>query len=79
MLLGIFLGGVNGYLIFGTLWFFMHDANYPFAYITPPSPLDALGEAALKLIPMLPPAWLASPVIYFAVAIAFVFVLVVFI
>jgi hypothetical protein len=79
VLLGVFLGAVNGYLIFGTLWFYMHDANYPFAYITPPSPVDALGEAALKLIPMLPPAWLASPLIYFAVAVAFIFVLVVFI
>ena len=51
VLLGIFLGGVNGYLIFGTLWFFMHDANYPFAYITPPSPLDAIGRGSAQADP----------------------------
>ncbi len=79
-LLGVFLGGLNGYLIFGSIWFYLHDANYPFAYITPPQISDAMGQAALKLIPMLPPAWMgASPVIYFAVAVAFVFVIVVFV
>lgn len=78
-LLGLFLGAVNGYLIFGSIWYFMHDAGYPFPYITAPSAMDSLGQAALKLIPMLPPAWLGTPLIYFAAAIAFVFVLVVFI
>ncbi len=78
-LLGLFLGAINGYLIFGTIWFYLNDAHYPFPYITAPSITDAMGQAALKLIPMLPPAWLGSPMIYFAVAISFVFVLVVFI
>ncbi|MDD5368697.1 MAG: hypothetical protein PHQ40_06425 [Anaerolineaceae bacterium] len=78
-LLGLFLGGVNGYLIFGSIWFFLHDAGYPFPYITAPSPLDAMGETALKLIAIMPPTVLGSPLIYFATAIAFVFVLVVFI
>jgi hypothetical protein len=78
-LLGLFLGALNGYLIFGTLWFYLHDAGYPFPYITAPNAADALGQEALKLIPLLPPAWLGTPVIYFAVALAFVFVLVVFI
>jgi uncharacterized membrane protein required for colicin V production len=77
-LLGLFLGAINGYLIFGTIWFYLNDANYPFPYITAPSAGDPFGEAALKLIPMLPPAWLGAPFIYFAVALSFVFVLVVF-
>lgn len=78
-LLGLFLGGLNGYLVVGSIWFFLHDAGYPFQYITAPSAMDPLGEAALKLVPILAPNIMGSPVIYFATAIAFVFVLVVFI
>jgi hypothetical protein len=77
-LLGLFIGAVNGYLIFGTIWFYMNDAGYPFKYISAPVAGDPLGDAALKLIPMLAPAWLGAPLIYFAVALSFVLVLVVF-
>jgi hypothetical protein len=79
VLLGVFLGAINGYFIFGSIWSYMHEAGYPFDYITMPVAGTDLGDAALKLIPMLPPLWLGAPVIYFAVAVAFVFVLVVFI
>ncbi|HAX90670.1 MAG TPA: hypothetical protein DCY07_00475 [Rhodospirillaceae bacterium] len=78
-LLGLFLGGINGYFIFGTLWYFMHTANYPFDVITAPVAGTAAGDAALKLLAALPPELLGIPVIYFAVAICFAFVLVVFI
>jgi len=78
-LLGLFLGALNGYLIFGIIWYYMHEANYPFPYITAPLAGTPLGDAALKLVPLLPPHWMGSPAIYFAVALAFVFVLVVFI
>jgi uncharacterized membrane protein required for colicin V production len=79
ILLGFFLGALNGFLVWGTLWFFLHDANYPFEIVAPPDPNTQLGQAALRLIPFLPPVWLGTPVIYFAVALAFVFVMVVFI
>jgi uncharacterized membrane protein required for colicin V production len=79
-LLGFFIGAVNGFLIFGTLWYFLHSAGYPFAFVTAPDAATDAGQAALRLIKVLPPVWLAaSPTIYFAVAIAFVLVLVVFI
>lgn len=78
-LLGLFLGALNGYLIFGTLWFYLHESGYPFPIIIPPQPGTAIGEAADRIIPILPPRWLGTPAIYFAVAIAFAFVLVVFI
>lgn len=78
-LLGIFLGALNGYLIFGSIWYFMHQANYPFEIITAPNPNTPQGQVALQIISYLPPQWLGSPAIYFAVALAFVFVLVVFI
>lgn len=78
-LLGFFLGALNGYLIFGTIWYFLHIAGYPFQDIVSAPPAGPVGEAARRLIDILPPTWLQSPVIYFAVAIAFAFVLVVFI
>ncbi len=80
-LLGIFLGGINGYLIAGTLWFFMFEAHYPFAMITDPAKtgIPQIIEAANKIIPILPPRFLGVPAIYFAVVLSFVFVLVVFI
>lgn len=78
ILLGLFLGAINGYFIFGSLWYYLHDANYPFAIISQPDFASEVGMAAEKLLSYMPPALLGAPVIYFAVAIAFVFVLVVF-
>lgn len=77
ILLGSFIGAINGYLIFGSLWYFMHQANYPFAMISAPNPMDPLTLKAFEMIKFLPPAWIGPPMIYFAVAISFVFVLVV--
>lgn len=79
ILLGFFLGAVNGFMIWGTVWYFLNAANYPFAIILPPDPATPMGQAAERLMAFLPPQWLGSPVVYFAVAIAFVFVMVVFI
>jgi len=74
-LLGLFLGAVNGYLVWGTLWYFLDHAGYPFPGIISPE----LTESAQALISFLPPNWLLGvPTIFFAVAIAFAFVLVVF-
>lgn len=79
-LLGFVLGGVNGYLVFGTLWYYLHTAGYPFPVVIPPDALTHAGQEALRWIEYLPPSWLmATPVIYIAVAVCFVFVLVVFI
>ncbi len=74
-LLGLFLGALNGYLIFGSLWIYIHEANYPFSFISPPQ-MDP--KELTRILNLLPPAWLGAPLIYFAVAVAFVFVLVVF-
>jgi uncharacterized membrane protein required for colicin V production len=79
-LLGFVLGGLNGYLVFGTLWYYLHTAGYPFPVVTPPDALTHAGQAALRWIEYLPPSWLmTTPMIYIAVAVCFVFVLVVFI
>jgi uncharacterized membrane protein required for colicin V production len=79
-LLGFFLGAVNGFMIFGTIWYFMDVSKYPFHnYIVAPDGKTPIGVAAQHLIQYLPPRWLGVPSVYFAVAVAFLFVLVVFI
>jgi uncharacterized membrane protein required for colicin V production len=78
-ILGFIIGGFNGYMIFGSVWYFIHSAGYPFSYMLAPIAGTPAGEAALKIITLLPPTWLNVPVIYFAVAVSFIFVLVVFI
>ena len=79
MLLGIFLGALNGYLIFGSAWYYLMVAGYPFDWITAPDEITQAGQNVAALIKILPPQWLTAPTIYIAVAIAFVFILVVFI
>ncbi len=79
VLLGLFLGAINAFLIFGSIWWYMHQLNYPFDIISAPVEGTAAGDAALQIIKILPPEFLGAPVIYFAVAIAFAFLMVVFI
>lgn len=80
VLLGLILGAVNGYLIVGSIWFYMAEAGYPFQpYFLPPDETTAMGQAARNLLEYMPPEYLMPPWIYFAVAIAFLFVVVVFI
>ncbi|MCD6576456.1 MAG: hypothetical protein J7K66_00410 [Anaerolineaceae bacterium] len=79
LILGFMIGAINGFMIFGSLWYFIHEANYPYTFILAPIAGTPAGEAALQLIPMLPPTWLVTPLIYFAIALSFMFVLVVFI
>jgi uncharacterized membrane protein required for colicin V production len=78
-LLGIFLGALNGYLIVGSIWYFLAQANYQaISYIVPPDPSTPMGQAAIELLEWMAPAWLGIPYIYFAIALAFIFVIVVF-
>ena len=79
-LLGFFLGALNGFLIVGTIWYFLDQSSYPFTrWIIPPDPNNPMTAAAAEIMPYLPPRWLGIPTIYFAIALAFIFVLVVFI
>lgn len=77
-LFGAVMGGVNGYLVMGTLWNYLDEAKYPFKgiFITPPSDIAAeIAEMMLKM----PPHFLGEPGIYFAVIIAFIFIIVVYV
>jgi uncharacterized membrane protein required for colicin V production len=77
-LLGAFLGAINGYLIAGTIWYYMADAGYPFTNVIT-APTGDIARAAEALLHYMPPKLLGIPGIYFAVVIAFIFVIVVFI
>ncbi len=78
-LLGMVLGAANGWLVFGSIWAYLHESGYFFNFITMPTPGTPLGDSALRLINSMPPMWLESPLIYFAVAISFTFVVIVYI
>jgi hypothetical protein len=80
-LLGAIIGACNGYMIVGTIWAYLHMAGYPFSetHMIAPKPGTPAGDAALKLITWLPPAWLGVPHIYFAVAVSFAIIVIVFI
>jgi hypothetical protein len=79
ILLGVFLGALNGYLIAGTLWYFLDAAGYPFPNLIS-QPVGSVLETTNQMMALMPPDLLGeSSAIYFAVALAFAFVLVVFV
>jgi hypothetical protein len=85
-LLGFLLGSINAYLFVGSLLWYLQKAyeamnnTYPIDFIIPPDPTSAIGLAYFDLLKRVPPAWLSNGVgIYVAVALAFTFVLIVFI
>jgi hypothetical protein len=78
-LLGIVLGGFNGYLIIGSIWAYLHRGGYPYAFASPPLAGTVIGDAALRIVSVLPPEYLTIPGIYFAIAVAFTFVVIVFV
>jgi uncharacterized membrane protein required for colicin V production len=80
LILSFILGAFNAYLIFGSLWFYMAQAGYPYTdMISAPVEGTPQGDAALQLMNYLPPNLVGVPTIYFVVVIAFIFVLVVYI
>ncbi len=77
-LFGFILGAVNGYLIAGSLLFYMNQANYPYANVisAPSGPMAGVAQAMMAYMP---PHLLGIPGIYFAVILSFIFVIVVYI
>lgn len=79
LLLGGLLGALNGYLLLGSVWYYLHQAGYPTDLITWPPPVPELETAVAEMMAYLPPAVLTVPQIYFAVGVVFVFIIVVFV
>lgn len=78
IILGFFLGALNGYLIAGTIWLYMANAHYPFTSVIT-EPTGEFAKLAKSMLDYMAPNLLGVPGIYFAVVVAFIFVLVVFI
>ncbi len=78
-LFGVFLGAINGYLIAGSIFFYLHATEYQYfqKIISPPS--GGLLTTIQEMMNYMPPHLLGEPGIYFAIIIAFIFVLVVYI
>lgn len=81
ILLGVVLGLGSGFFIIGSLWFYMAAAQYPFSpQILPPQAGTPLGDAAINILKYFPPVFASNQIgLFFAVVVAFMFVLVVFI
>lgn len=78
-LFGVILGAFNGYLIAGTILYYMHVADYPFTNVISRPQDPTLLETVRQMMLYMPPQLLGEPGIYFAVILAFIFVLVVYI
>lgn len=79
-LFGAVMGGFNGYLVAGTLLYYIHSANYPFPnVISAPTAGTPLAESVALMMQYMPPRWLGEPTIYFAVIIIMIFIIVVYI
>jgi len=78
-LFGAFLGGFNGYLIAGTILYYVNIADYPFQNIISKPADPVLIDAVNQMMLYMPPQLLGVPGIYFAMILAFIFVIVVYI
>ncbi|MCZ2128142.1 MAG: CvpA family protein [Anaerolineales bacterium] len=76
---GAVLGGVNGYLVAGSLLFYNHMGNYPFPKIISRATDPQIVAAIDRLMQALPPRFLAEPQVYFVVIIILIFIIVVYI
>lgn len=73
-ILGLMVGLVNGYLIIGALWWYVHVAQYPFDWLI--SPLNFPDSPSATMISMLPLRYLSSPWLEILVVVFFLIVLV---
>jgi len=78
-LFGAFLGGLNGYLVAGSILYYIHIADYSFQNVISKPTDPVLLERVNQMMLYMPPQLLGEPGIYFAIILAFVFVLVVYI
>lgn len=73
-ILGLIVGLINGYMIVGGLWWYLHVAQYPFDWLI--SPANFPDSASAALIAYLPLRWLASPWLEILVVVFFLIVLI---
>jgi len=78
-LFGVIVGGLNGYFVAGSVLYYMSVANYPFPQVISRPTEPTLVNAVNQMMLYMPPQLLGEPGIYFAIILAFVFVIVVYI
>ena len=78
-LFGAFLGAINGYLVAGTVLFYVVQTNYQAFPNIILQPSGEMAQSVQNLLTYMPPHLLGEPGIYFAVILSFIFVIVVYI
>ena len=78
-LFGLIVGGVNGYLISGTILYYLSQTGYQALPNAVLPPTQELAGPLESLMTYMPPHLLGEPGIYFAVILSFIFVIVVYI
>ena len=78
-LFGFVLGGLNGFLVAGTLLFYYATAKYPYSEIISQATDPTIAAAVETLLTYMPPRLLGDPVIYFAPLVILVFIIVVYV
>lgn len=61
VVLGLLVGTLNGYLIAGSVWYYMDRFGYPVRWLGVAA--DQLSPAAQAIVEYLPPAFLGQPVL----------------
>ncbi len=79
ILLGLFLGLVNGYLLVGSIWAYLHTTGYPTSLVIAPAEGTELADQISTIVNYLPPNLLPVPHVYFVVGVVFVFIIIVFV
>ncbi len=78
VLLGLFMGLLNGYLLIGSLWYYLDSAGYEITKLVM-APEGELAEQIAGVMAYMPPEMLPIPHVFFAVGVVFVFIIVVFV
>lgn len=79
-LFGAFLGALNGYLVAGSILYYINVTDYGVVQNIISKPTDPeLIQAVNQMMLYMPPQLLGEPGVYFAIILAFIFVLVVYI
>ncbi|MCH8093981.1 MAG: hypothetical protein IH858_05095 [Chloroflexi bacterium] len=78
ILLGGFMGLLNGFLLVGSIWFYLHQTGYATIDLVI-APEGELAEQIEGLMAYMPPSLLPIPHVFFAVGVVFVFIIVVFV
>jgi len=76
-LLGMYLGAISGYLIWGTLWYYLHMSDYSIYGVNPPNFYS--DEIIQRMIKYMPPSLLTGGNLYASFFIVLILMIIVYI